>query len=256
MRTGTQTADACPGSHIWQSDRCLRRYPLPAEADSTFGPLNVRSWRSAPLSQVPMRRLAATASCAAPPSRLAAPVSSLPAAAPSAAVRRGSLRRYPAPASVSRSKRFTKLRVTPSASASSPADRYLLCSSSRFHRCARASARISVSSGRGFAGAQASLPSGAIITFRPPWRFQVIGMWTAIVVPSNSQFWPKALRFDFMLLPPPVANSKLLDQRLQPLGAQPHLHAIGRQDRPARPAAGRSAPARPGRAHPTAARSR
>ena len=35
---------------------------------------------------------------------------------------------------------MTKLRVTPSASASSPADWYLPSSSNRFHRCARASA--------------------------------------------------------------------------------------------------------------------
>jgi Family of unknown function (DUF6880) len=58
--------------------------------------------------------------------------------------------------SVSRSSRLTKLRVTPSASASSPAERHLRSSSNRFHRCSRASARISVSSGRGFSHAGAS----------------------------------------------------------------------------------------------------
>ena len=58
--------------------------------------------------------------------------------------------------SVSRSRRLTKLRVTPSASAISAADRYLPSSSNRFHRCARASAQISASSGLGFAGVQAS----------------------------------------------------------------------------------------------------
>ena len=73
-------------------------------------------------------------------------------------------------------------------------------SSNRFHRCARASARISVSSGRGFAGAHASPPSGAMITLRPPWRFQAIGMWTVIVLPSNSQFCPATFRF--VLMPP------------------------------------------------------
>jgi hypothetical protein len=57
--------------------------------------------------------------------------------------------------SVSRSRRLTKLRVTVSASASSETDRHFPCSSSRFHRCARTIARISASSGRGFAGAQA-----------------------------------------------------------------------------------------------------
>ena len=60
-----------------------------------------------------------------------------------------------------------------------------------------ASARISVSSGRGFAGGQASPPSGAMITLRPPRRFQVIGMRTVIVEPSNSQFWPATFRFAF-----------------------------------------------------------
>jgi hypothetical protein len=69
---------------------------------------------------------------------------------------------------VSRSSRLTKLRLIPSASAISAADRNLPSSSIRFHRCALASARISVSSGRGFAGAQASPPSGAMITLRPP----------------------------------------------------------------------------------------
>jgi hypothetical protein len=44
---------------------------------------------------------------------------------------------------VSRSSRLTKLRVTLSASASSPADRSLLSSNSPFHRCARANARMS-----------------------------------------------------------------------------------------------------------------
>ena len=39
-----------------------------------------------------------------------------------------------------------------------------------FHRCVRVSVRISVSSGRGFADAQASPPSGAMITLRPPRR--------------------------------------------------------------------------------------
>lgn len=55
--------------------------------------------------------------------------------------------------SVSRRSLLTKLRVMPSTSAISCADRYLLPSSIRFQRCARASARISVSSCRGFAGA-------------------------------------------------------------------------------------------------------
>ena len=63
---------------------------------------------------------------------------------------------------------------TLSASASSAGRRYLPSSSNRFHRCARASARISVSSGRGFAGAHASPPSGAMMTLRPPRRFQML----------------------------------------------------------------------------------
>ena len=45
------------------------------------------------------------------------------------------------------------------ASASCPADRYFPSSSNRLHRCALASARISVSSGRCFAGAHSSPPS-------------------------------------------------------------------------------------------------
>jgi hypothetical protein len=49
-----------------------------------------------------------------------------------------------------------------SAWAISATDRYLPSSSIRFHRCARASVRINVSSGRGFAGPHASLPSGAV----------------------------------------------------------------------------------------------
>jgi hypothetical protein len=65
----------------------------------------------------------------------------------------------------------------------------------RFHRCARASARISVSSGPGFAGAHASPPSGAMITFLwPPRCFQAIGMRTVIVLPSNSQLSPESFR--------------------------------------------------------------
>ena len=63
---------------------------------------------------------------------------------------------------VSCSSRLTKLRVTLCASASSPADRSLLSSNSPFHRCARANARMSVSSGH------ASPPSGVTITLRPP----------------------------------------------------------------------------------------
>ena len=57
---------------------------------------------------------------------------------------------------IRRSSRLTKLRVTPSASASFPDERYLPSSSNLFHRCARTNARSSVSSGCGRAGAQAS----------------------------------------------------------------------------------------------------
>ena len=64
--------------------------------------------------------------------------------------------------SVRHSSRLTKLRVIPSASASLPADRHLPSSSNRFHRCPLAIARISISSGRGFARAQALPLSGAI----------------------------------------------------------------------------------------------
>jgi hypothetical protein len=64
--------------------------------------------------------------------------------------------------SVIRDRRLTKLR-SPSAAARSPADRYLPYSSIRFHRCPRAKVRISVSSGRGFAGAHASPPPGAMM---------------------------------------------------------------------------------------------
>ena len=60
-------------------------------------------------------------------------------------------------------------------------------SSIRFHRCARANARISVSSGRGFAGAQRP-PSGAMITLRPP------GMRMTAVLPSGFPLSPAALR--------------------------------------------------------------
>jgi hypothetical protein len=67
---------------------------------------------------------------------------------------------------VSRNSRLTKLRPIFSASAISCAEQHLPASSIRFHRCARARARTSVSSGRDFAGAQASPPSGAMITLR------------------------------------------------------------------------------------------
>ena len=127
-------------------------------------------------------------------------------------------------------------------------------SSNLFHRCARASARISVSSGRGFAGAQASPPSGAMITLRPPRRFQVIGMRTVMVVPSNSQLSPAILRFVFMPLRPHVTGApRPASAARRPAAARSYLRAQGR---PARPAAGRSAPARPGKARPRAARSR
>ena len=58
--------------------------------------------------------------------------------------------------SVNRSSRLTKLRVTPSASASAPADRYLPSSNICFHRCARV-ARISVLSRRTFVGSLATI---------------------------------------------------------------------------------------------------
>jgi hypothetical protein len=47
-------------------------------------------------------------------------------------------------------------------------------SSKRFQRCARVSARISVSSGRGFAGTQASPPSGRTgsMAVEPSWGVQ------------------------------------------------------------------------------------
>jgi hypothetical protein len=63
----------------------------------------------------------------------------------------------------------------------------------------RTSARISVSSGRGFAGAQASLPSGAMITLRPPRRFQVIEIKTVMVSPSKAQVFPLLFARDFLL---------------------------------------------------------
>ena len=62
-----------------------------------------------------------------------------------------------------------------------------LLSSIRFHPCARTSARISVSSGRAFAGAQASPPSGEMITFCPPRRFHVIGIKMVMVSPLSTQ---------------------------------------------------------------------
>jgi hypothetical protein len=72
--------------------------------------------------------------------------------------------------SVNHSSLLTKLRPIFSASAISCAERHLPASSSRFHRCALASARISVSSGRALMCAHASPPSGAMITFCPPRR--------------------------------------------------------------------------------------
>jgi hypothetical protein len=61
---------------------------------------------------------------------------------------------------VSLSSRLTKLRLNPSALAISPAESGSGPSSNIcFDRCALASARISASSGRGFAGAHASPPS-------------------------------------------------------------------------------------------------
>jgi hypothetical protein len=39
--------------------------------------------------------------------------------------------------------------------------------------------------GPGVAGAHASPPSGAMMTLRPPRRFQVTGMWTVIVRPPS-----------------------------------------------------------------------
>ena len=60
---------------------------------------------------------------AALPKRSTLPPSALPTACPSAAVRRGWLSTMSGARSVSRSSRLTKLRVPPSASASSPADR-------------------------------------------------------------------------------------------------------------------------------------
>jgi hypothetical protein len=68
--------------------------------------------------------------------------------------------------SVSRSSRLTKLRVTPSASAISAADRNFPSSSIRFHRCALASARISASSGRGLAGPAASEGAKSTVAYR------------------------------------------------------------------------------------------
>ena len=82
-----------------------------------------------------------------------------PAALPWADGHRGWRLGYPAPR-VRRSSRLTKLRPIFSASAISPAERYVPSSSIRFHRCARANARINVSSGLGFVGAHASPPSG------------------------------------------------------------------------------------------------
>jgi hypothetical protein len=55
--------------------------------------------------------------------------------------------------------------------------------------------------GRGFAGVHASPPSGAMITLWPPRRFQIIGMRTVIVWPSNSQFLPATFRFVFPIFP-------------------------------------------------------
>jgi hypothetical protein len=89
---------------------------------------------------------------------------------------------------------LAKLRVTFSVSANSPAKRYCPSSNICFHRCARTSARIIVSSGRGLAGAQASPPSGAMI-LRPPRRSHAIWMRTVMVLPSNSEFCPEVLRF-------------------------------------------------------------
>ena len=113
--------------------------------------------------------------------------------------------------SVNRSSRLTKLRVTPSASASSPADRYLPSSSKRFHRCARTSARISALSHRGFAGAHASPPSGAMMTLRPPRRFQVIGMRTVIVEPwrhARRLFGTGLLTSEGRALPPAAPTDR------------------------------------------------
>ena len=125
--------------------------------------------------------------------------------------------------SVSSSSRFFSF-----SSAISAADRYLPSSNILFRRCARASAQISVSSGRGFAGAHASPPSGAMITLRPPRRFQVIGMWTVMRLAVELPILVRgAIAFAFMRRC--LTRLQLLDQRLQPLGPQPHLHAIGRQ---------------------------
>ena len=138
---------------------------------------------------------------------------------------------------------MTKLRVTPSASASSPADRYLHSSSNRFQRCARASARISVSSGRGFVGAQALPPSGAMIHLAsaaalPGYR-RADGNRRAIELPVLAG----TFRPVFTPPSPPVTEFP------RPAPAAPRPAAARachrRQGRSAQPAAARSAPSRP-----------
>ncbi|MFZ1415237.1 MAG: hypothetical protein WAS73_11765 [Defluviicoccus sp.] len=67
---------------------------------------------------------------------------------------------------VSHRRRLTQLRSIYSASAISDTEPWIPSSSIRFQRCARASARICVSSCHGFAGAHASPPSGVMIRAR------------------------------------------------------------------------------------------
>jgi hypothetical protein len=88
--------------------------------------------------------------------------------------------------SVNRSSRLTKLRVTPSRRPV-PLPTDTSPSPTSASTGALAPAPGSASSGRGFTGAQASPRSGAMITFRPPRRFQLIGVRTVIVRP----FWPR-----------------------------------------------------------------
>jgi hypothetical protein len=96
--------------------------------------------------------------------------------------------------------------------------------------------RIGFSSGRGFAGAQESLPSGAMITFRPPRRFQVFGMKTGMASPSSWQFLRATFARDFLcffhtplfdqgLHPHPARNLTYMprgQRKVNPLHQQPH----------------------------------
>ena len=95
--------------------------------------------------------------------------------------------------------------------------------------------------GRGAHGA----PSGVTTVFRPPRFLNVIGIWIVIVSPSA-----ETVARLFMLPPACCPRPPAPARRARSAAAGPRRRAS--VYRPARPAAARSAPARRGRARPTA----